>query len=286
MDQAARLRQLINVKNSSEKNRFRVITVSSGKGGVGKTNFVTNIAMALAKRGVRVGILDADFGMANIDILFGIKSRYSIYDILYNNKSIDDVGIETNHGIKIIPGGSGINELSELDDNKRKKLLDEFSKLQNIDILLVDTGAGLSKTVLNFVEIADEVIVITNAEPTALTDAYGLIKVIIKKKINSNINVVINRARNIKESRETFEKLFKTVETFLSTKIKYLGFVAEDLKVSQAVREQKPFYELYPKCEASLCIQRITSEILGENQPVKNDSIKEYIGKLLRVMGR
>jgi flagellar biosynthesis protein FlhG len=286
MDQATRLRQLINVKNSLDKNRFRVITVSSGKGGVGKTNFVTNIAMSLAKRGVRVGILDADFGMANIDILFGVKSRYSIYDILYNNKTIDDVGIITNHGIKIIPGGSGINELYEIDDDKRKKLMNEFSKLQNIDILLVDTGAGISKTVLNFVEIADEVIVITNAEPTALTDAYGLIKVIINKNINSNINVVINRARNIKEARDTFEKLFKTVETFLSAKIKYQGFVIEDLKVSQAVREQKPFYELYPKCEASLCIQRITSEILGENQPVKNDSIKEYIGKLLRVMGR
>lgn len=286
MDQASRLRQLVSTKVVNEKNKFRVITVSSGKGGVGKTNFVTNLAMSLNKRGVRVGILDADFGMANVDIIFGIKTRYSIYDMLYNNKTIDEVTALTSEGIKIIPGGSGINELSELDEEKQKKLLGEFSKIQNIDILLVDTGAGLSKTVLNFIEIADEVIVITNAEPTSLTDAYGLIKVIIKKNLNKNINVVINRVRNIKEARETFEKLSKTVETFLSSKVKYLGFVAEDSKVGQSVREQKPFYTLYPKSEASICIQRVTSEILGEYDTSKNESIKDYIGKLLKVMRR
>jgi flagellar biosynthesis protein FlhG len=286
MDQASKLRQLVSTKNVSEKNKFRVITVSSGKGGVGKTNFVTNLAMSLNKRGIRVGILDADFGMANVDIIFGIKTRYSIYDMLYKGKSIDEVTAVTSEGIKIIPGGSGINELSELDEEKQKKLIEEFSKIENIDILLVDTGAGISKTVLNFVEIADDVIVLTNAEPTSLTDAYGLIKVIIKKNINSNINLVINRVRNIKEARETFEKLSKTVETFLSSKIKYLGFIAEDSKVGQSVREQKPFYMLYPKCEASICIQRVTSEILGEYNTPKNESIKDYFGKLLRVMGR
>jgi flagellar biosynthesis protein FlhG len=286
MDQASKLRQLVNVKNNSEAHRFRVITVSSGKGGVGKTNFVTNLAMALNRRGMRVAILDADFGMANVDILFGIKSRYSIYDILYGDKNIDDVAVTTSEGIKIIPGGSGINELSEIDEIKRQKLLDEFSKIENIDILLVDTGAGLSKTVLNFIEIADDVIIITNSEPTALTDAYGLIKVIIKKSINSNINVVINRVKNIKEAKETFEKLSKTVETFLNKKIKYLGFVTDDSKVSQAVKEQKPFYSMFPKSEASLCMQRISSEILGENQDFKSESIKEYINKLLRVMRR
>jgi flagellar biosynthesis protein FlhG len=224
--------------------------------------------------------------MANVDIMFGMRTKYSIYDILYNNKSIEEVSTILANGIKIIPGGSGIRELVEINNEKRQKLLNEFSKIDNIDLLLIDTGAGLSPVVLNFAEVADEVIVVTNSEPTSLTDAYGLIKVLINKNINTNIKLVINRAKNIKEAQETFLKLAKTIEVFLNKNIKYLGYIIEDEKVGQAVRQQKPFIEIYPKTGASLCINKISSELLGSETQSSSTSIKEYFNKLIKIMGR
>ncbi|TDT50594.1 MinD/ParA family protein [Fonticella tunisiensis] len=285
MDQAEKLRQLVNIKNGKNY-KFRVITVSSGKGGVGKTNLVINLASSLKKRGMKVAVLDADFGMANVDILYGINAEYSIYDILHNNKEINEVMVLTDDGIVVIPGGSGIKELSELDADMRKKLIKEFEKLHDIDILLVDTGAGMSSTVLNFIEVADVVVIVTNSEPTALTDAYSLIKVVLKGNINSNINVVINRARNIKDARDTFDKLKRTVDAFIGREIKYLGYIPDDQKVGQAVREQKPFIITYPRCEASICIHKISSELLGKSSSQKSSSMKDYFSRLLRIMGR
>jgi flagellar biosynthesis protein FlhG len=287
MDQADRLRNLIMQKNkSAKKTKFRVITVSSGKGGVGKTNFVINLAVSLRNKGLRITVLDADFGMADIDVLMGIKCNYTIYDMLYGNKHLEDIIVNADDGIKLISGGSGIKELANITDAKMKKLVDEFSKLQDVDILLVDTGAGLSKTVLKFIELADDVLIITNPEPTAITDAYGLIKVIYKNKLNDNIYLVINRVKNIKEAQDTYDKLSKTVYAFLSEKIKYLGFVSDDSKVRMSVVEQKPFFILYPRCSASLCIQKISSEILGEDDNIKNKSIKDYFIKFINTIGR
>lgn len=285
MDQAEKLRRLMGMKVPVKK-PFKVITVASGKGGVGKTNFVINLAVTLQKKGLRVAILDADFGMANVDILFGMRTRYSIYDILYSNKSIEEVSAIMDNGIKVIPGGSGISELADIDNEKRQKLLSEFSKINNIDLLLIDTGAGLSPVVLNFTEVADEVIIVTNSEPTSLTDAYGLIKVLINQNINNNINLVINRARNIKDAQETFIKLSKTIQIFLNKSIKYLGYIVDDEKVGQAVRQQKPFTEIYPKTGASLCINKISAELLGSDTKSTNTSIKEYFNKLIKIMGR
>lgn len=285
MDQAEKLRRLMGTKAPNKK-PFKVITVASGKGGVGKTNFVVNLAVMIQKKGYKVAILDADFGMANVDILFGIRTRYSIYDILYSGKSIEEVSAVMNNGIKVIPGGSGITELTDIDTEKRQKLLNEFSKIDNIDLLLIDTGAGVSPVVLNFTAVADEVIIVTNSEPTSLTDAYGLIKVLISQNINNNINLVINRARNIKDAQETFKKLSKTIEVFLNKSIKYLGYILDDEKVGQAVLQQKPFTEIYPKTGASLCINKISSELLGSETKNTNTSIKEYFNKLIKIMGR
>lgn len=285
MDQASRLRELVNL-NSKAQNSFKVITVASGKGGVGKTNFVVNLAAALSSKGQRVAILDADFGMANVDILYGVKCRHSIYDIMYNGLGIKDIISSTAEGIKIIPGGSGIKELSEINDEKRQKLINEFSNLDNIDILIVDTGAGMSNNVTSFIEIADDIIIITNSEPTALTDAYSLIKVMSKSLSLGNMNIIINRVGTIQEAHETFEKLYKTADAFLNIKLKYLGHLNEDQRVGQAVKNQKPFYIMYPRSSAALCIDSIASKLTGDNRPVKNKSFKDYFGKLLNLMGR
>ncbi|QCX32335.1 MinD/ParA family protein [Caloramator sp. E03] len=285
MDQASNLRNLIKNRKQNSSNKFKVIAISSGKGGVGKTNVAINLGIALSKRGLKVTILDADFGMANVDILFGIKTKYTIYDILYNNKTIDDVYALTDEGVKIIPGGSGISGLFELNDEKRKIIVNEFSKIQDTDILIIDMGAGLSKTSLTLLEFADEIIVVTNPEPSALTDAYSLIKILINEGIKSNIGIIVNRTRNIIEGRDTFDKLFKTVKAFLGREVKYLGYIVEDSKVRLAVKEQRPFISLYPKCEAGLCIYRISSEILGQEEKNKNSTVKEYISKILKFLG-
>lgn len=287
MDQADRLRKIIEIKKKkTERCSFRVITVSSGKGGVGKTNFVGNLAVVLQKKGFKVAILDGDLGMANVNILFGINTHHSVYDILYEGKSIDEIIITTNEGIKIIPGGSGIFELSEIDEAKRSKLLEEFSKMQDIDILLIDNSAGVSKLMMNLIEIADDMIVITNPEPTSITDAYGLIKIILNEGINKKISIVINRAKDIIEARETYGKISKAVKFFLNEEINYLGFISEDSKVRKAVKEQQPFVNIYPKTEASICLYSIASILIGENTQSKNHSIKDYINKLVKIMGR
>lgn len=285
MDQAEKLRRLMG-KGLQAKRPFKVITVASGKGGVGKTNFVINLAVMLQKKGLKVAILDADFGMANVDILFGLRTKYNIYDILYNGKSIEEVSAVMENGIKLIPGGSGISELGDMNMEKRQRLLNEFSKIDNIDLLLIDTGAGLSPVVLNFTQVADEVIIVTNSEPTSLTDAYGLIKVLISENINKNINLVINRAMHARDAQETFIKLSKTIEIFLNKSIKYLGFIIDDEKVGQAVRQQRPFTEIYPKAAATQCLDRISSELMGSKTQASNTSIKEYFNRLIKIMGR
>jgi len=285
MDQAERLRQIINSKNLKKQHVFKVITVTSGKGGVGKSSFVVNLAVALRLRGLKVAILDADIGMANVDIMYGIKSKYSLYDLIFNNKSINDIIETTPEGVKIIPGGSGLRDIVDLNEEQQNRLISEFEKLDDIDILIVDTGAGISNTILSFISISDEVILITTPEPTSLTDAYSLIKIIKGRYKDANINVVINKVKNIKEARETFDKLSKTVNAFLRTSIQYKGFLFKDEKVTLSIIEQKPYVIAYPKTEASMCIFKIASDIIGYKNENKNSTIKDLFFKLFGRMG-
>lgn len=287
MDQAQRLRQLIEIKkNELNRNKFKVITVSSGKGGVGKTSFVVNLSTALAKRGLKVGILDADFGMANVDIMFGCMAKHSIFDVINNNKNLSEIIVKTEDGVEIIPGGTGLKRIFNIDDEKKHILVQKFEQLSYIDILLIDTGAGASDNVLKFIEIADEVIVITNPEPTALTDAYSLIKIVSINNINQKINVVINRVKNQSEAEETFQKINFTVKNFLGGELNFLGYIVDDNRVGQAIKRQVPFIKEYPNSEISLCINKIVSNVLGEKTQTKHNSFKEYLTKLFKVVGR
>lgn len=288
MDQAQRLRQLIEIKKSEyiQSKKFKVITVSSGKGGVGKTSFVVNLASSLASRGLNVCILDADFGMANVDIMFGSLSKYSIYDVLTDKKRLSEVIIKTEDGISIIPGGSGLKKIFNIDDESKNKLFESLDELSNIDILIIDTGAGASDNVLKFIEIADEVIIITNSEPTALTDAYSLIKIISLNEINQNISVVVNRVKNKTEAEETFNKINYTVSNFLGKNLNFLGYLIEDNRVGQAIKKQLPYFREYPNCDLSLSLKYIAAKILGENKINKNKSIKDYFLKLFKVVGK
>jgi len=288
MDQAHRLRQLLAVnKNSNNKqSSIKVITISSGKGGVGKTNIAVNLGLGLIQKGFRVAILDGDLGMANVNVMLGLKCTQTIYDVLYENKHIDEIIYSSPEGLKIISGGSGISELLNLSTSAASKLIDEFGRLKDIDILIVDTGAGASQLVLDFIKAADRAIVVTNPEPTAITDAYGLIKVIVKEELNTKLSLIVNKAINIRDARDAFNRLSYPIEYFLKTKVDYLGYVCDDSKVMRSVRNQVPFIIGYPNCEASLCIKNICSVLVGDNGKNKNTSMVDFISRLLHTMVR
>ena len=284
MDQAEKLRQIITSKTNNNPQPFFVITISSGKGGVGKTNVAVNIGLGLMKKGFKVAILDGDLGMANVNVLLGLNCKNTIYDVLYENKHIDDVIYTYQDGLKIIPGGSGISELVNLTPNMASKIVNEFSNLKDIDILIIDTGAGASQLVLDFIKASDRAIIVTNPEPTAITDAYGLMKIIVKSGISTRLSLIINKAVNIKDAREAFNKLSYPVEFFLGAKADYLGYICDDSRVMHSVRNQVPFIMGYPNCEASLCIKRICSELVGEKVKSKNSSIGDFMNRLLKAM--
>lgn len=218
-DQADRLRQIIdNLKLRQAMNQAallagikkktaRVITVTSGKGGVGKTNITINLAIALSELGKRVIILDADFGLANIDVLFGIVPQFTLVDVINNKKNILEVLADGPKNIKFISGGSGVEELVKLEKAQLERFVENISLLDKLaDIILIDTGAGLSENVMSFVMAADEVLLVTTPEPTSITDAYALIKMVSNRNREKVIKVIVNRAENVGEADDILNK--------------------------------------------------------------------------------
>lgn len=298
-DQADRLRQIIENLKARQyggntltidlpKKNAKIITVTSGKGGVGKTNVTVNLAIALSELGYRVVIMDADFGFANIDILFGIIPEYTLLDVIYNRKGIMEILSKGPQNIQFISGGSGVEELVKLDREKIEKFIQNMVVLDSIaDIILVDTGAGLSDSVMSFVLAADEVIVVTTPEPTAITDAYALIKMISHRDKGKLIKVVVNRAEDELEAEEILEKLFVVANKFLKMNLEKLGFILKDESVVKAVKIQQPFTISYPKSSASRQIREITRKLVNVENTVSNTNsggIKAFVSRLVKFM--
>lgn len=291
IDQAQKLRKTIEDykrKKVAEKSRqVRVIAVASGKGGVGKTNFSVNLAIALKQLGNEVVVFDADLGMANVDVIIGMVPKLNLFDVIFNDKDIEDIIINGPSGIKVVPGGSGVESLSNLNDLQREELSDEFGKLKDTDILIVDTGAGMSKNVLGFMAVSDQVIIVTTPEPTAITDAYSLIKVAMKYIPKNRIDIVINKAESGKEASIAYQRLSSVVKSFLNKDVNYLGCVFDDERVKRAVMEQVPFKISYPSCKASKCIDEIASKITGLPMPAKkNGTMKGFLNRVTYLFGR
>ncbi|AKL95461.1 ATpases involved in chromosome partitioning [Clostridium aceticum] len=297
MDQATKLRELIKKKNvisnssiqhnEESQKHARVICITSGKGGVGKTNFTVNLAIALSKQNKRVAIIDADLGLANVDVMLGVIPKFTLLDVVKNNKNITDIMNTGPNGIKIISGGSGILDLVDLSEEHLNILIHQFNKINDFaDIILIDTGAGLSKSVVSFVLAAEEVIVVTTSEPTSLTDAYAMIKTIGLQDKNKNIKAVINRVESINEGTVAFEKLKNAAEKFLDIEIEKLGFIVDDYSVSRAVKLQKPFILQYPGSAVSKGIETIALKLMNhsieEKNTLKSDSFFSKILNLLR----
>lgn len=265
LDQAESLRKLVNNENNYVKNnKAKIITVTSGKGGVGKSNFVVNLGILLQNRGKKVLIFDADIGMGNDDVLMGLYPKYNIFDIIFSEKSIEDIIVEGPNGISLIPGGSGLNRVQELTQEQRKLFLEKLENLDEFDYILMDTGAGVSKSILSFISASEDLIILTTPEPTAITDAYSLIKATDHFKLKNEAKIIVNKVFTRKEGEDTYNKFEATVNKFLNIKVKYLGCILDDKKLVQSVRQQKPFVLLYPNCDAAKDIENIAIKIIGE----------------------
>jgi flagellar biosynthesis protein FlhG len=291
IDQAQNLRKMISTKNNEVKHKAEnpqknvlVYTITSGKGGVGKSNFTVNLAVEMQKRGRKVLIIDGDYGMANVNVLFGIVPKKSLHDVIYKGVSLKDVVIESNSGVKIISGGSGFFEMTEVSQEKQNTLIEGMLQLNDIDIILIDTSAGVSRNLLSFISFSQEMILVTTPEPTSLTDAYSLIKMVAKMSIKDSIKVVINKTRDEKDADSIFYRLEKAALSFLGIHLNKLGYVVEDSKVKEAVMEQTPFTELYPNCTASKNIFSIVDKLLGQEYPnSKKTTMQHIVSRMMKV---
>ena len=282
-DQASELRVLASREKRNKK--IRVIAVTSGKGGVGKTNFTVNLALALAEYGQRIIILDGDLGLANVDIAFGLTARYTIEHLLSGEKTIEQILLTGPRGIGIIPGGSGVQELANLERDKLTNVIANLGRLEKMaDLLIIDTGAGLGNIVTNFLRAADDIILVTTPEPTALTDAYGLLKTLKKEADAVPIHVVINRVRTEAEARETFRRLDIAVRKFLHGSIYLMGWVYDDSLMGRSVMQQEPLGISYPESSAYRCIQWIAGTVTGIylSPPRQSGGIRSFLSSLLR----
>lgn len=269
-------------------NGTRVIAVTSGKGGVGKTNITVNLGIILAGMGYKVAIFDADLGMANVDVLLGITSPLTLYDCIYHGRTIEEVIVPGPNGIQVVCGGSGFMEMANLDNHQRQRLLDSLSYFdRSADFVLIDTGAGISKDVLGFVAAASEVLLVVTPEPTSLTDAYTLTKVLDKYKLHQDVMLVINKAVNELEAKRTAQRFENVVNNFLQMRVISLGHLCEDRTVSQSVKNQQPFSIDQPDCHSSRSLKGIAHYLVTGNHTSvgPNRGIQNFVGKLMRLFG-
>jgi flagellar biosynthesis protein FlhG len=270
---------LMNVRGKG--NFVKTIAVASGKGGVGKTNIAANLAIQMKRKGRRVMIMDADLGLSNIDILFQLTPRYNIHHVLSGEMDLKDIIVEGPFGIKILPASSGIQELTALDEFQRLKLLEGFdSETLDIDCLIIDTAAGISENVAFFCMAAQETVVVTSPEPTAITDAYALIKVLFTRYQEKEFRVLVNMTKSAEEAFEVFRRLSLVAEKFLNISLDYIGYIPFDPSVQKAVQAQRALVDLYPDSKASRHFEEMASKFSDPEKGVKG-SLQFFIGNLL-----
>jgi len=274
--------------STKPKGYARVISVTSGKGGVGKSTLVTNLAVALTLKRKKVAIFDADLGLANVHILMGVRPRFNLSHLIQDGFSLDDIIVEGPLGIKIISGGQGVREMANLSEEQRRILLRQIDFLEkDVDILIVDTGAGISENVLRFATFADEVIVVATPNIASGADAFSIIKIMLEIEPNSKIGIIANIVENMYDSKNVFNRLSMAVEKHLDYSLGDLGYVIKDEKVIAANQIRKPLLLSYPQSPASLCMKRITETLLNERVFVnqkKQSSFADLIGAIKRNM--
>ena len=246
----------------------RFIAVTSGKGGVGKTNIVANLSFSLSELGKKVVVLDADFGLANLDVLLGLTPRYHLGHVLYGNKDIGEIMVQGPEGIQIIPASSGLQQMSELTLLQRNRLIEGFNRLDSsIDYFIIDTAAGVSRNVVHFLISAGEVFVVSVPEPTAIVDAYAIIKIILSEDSEKPIRVIVNSVKHADDAYEVYCQINSVVKRFLNREVDYLGHVERDNHVQRAVKSQMLVTHRFPNAPASRCFRDLAQQIVqSENQ--------------------
>jgi flagellar biosynthesis protein FlhG len=283
VDQAAMLRQItrqekteLNIvpkeKNAVHNDRICVISITSGKGGVGKTNIAVNLAYLLAKSKKKTLILDADCGLANIDLILGLTPKFNLYHVLKGEKTLKEAIVNGPGGIKIIPSSSGIQEMSSLSMEQKFILQDELNALQTRpDFMLIDTSAGINDNVLYFNMVASETIVVVTPEPTSLTDAYALIKVLYQRHAKKRFSLLVNMVKTPNEAKEVFLRMAQATNHFLNLAIEQLGYITCDDNVPRAVKQQKLLAEIYPDSPSVRSLREV-AEKLCQPRPEQEDT--------------
>ncbi len=264
-DQAARLRTLAQGQRP-EAPLFaaRVLAITSGKGGVGKTNVVAGLALSLAQLGERVVVMDADFGLANLDILLGLSPQFTLEHVLRGEKVLEEILLDGPMGIRIIPASSGIQELTRLDTMSELRLIQGLQRVaETADWLLIDTAAGIHDSVLKLLMAAQEVILVTTPEPTSLVDAYAMVKILHLREASKPLWLLVNNGQNPDEAQETVDQLQAATERFLGKRLNVLGLIPNDPHILQAVRQQRGVVDLYPRCPATLAFQALARQLLS-----------------------
>ncbi|MDQ0876423.1 flagellar biosynthesis protein FlhG [Paenibacillus sp. V4I3] len=286
-DQAEGLRNLVQMQNDKGTKATRIITVTSGKGGVGKSNFTLNFALTLQSQGYKVLVFDADIGLANIDVLMGISSKYNLYHLLKKEKTIWEIIQKGYNDLDFIAGGSGFNDLLRLTDEELNYFAEQVMQLNGyVDFIIFDTGAGLSKETLKFILAAEEAFVVTTPEPTSITDAYAIIKMVNSMGHDVSFKLVINRVTDAKEGKHTADKISLVAKQFLDIQIPTLGFVDDDAAVSKAVKKQIPFTVAFPNSAASRSLQLLVANYMNGYQVIDTPTsgVKGFLNKMMKLL--
>ena len=272
MDQASNLRAIVKNQYQRDVNNARVISVTSGKGGVGKSSVSINLALQFRRMGKKVIILDVDFGLANIEVMFGVIPKYNLSDLIFSGKELKEIITEGPEGVGFISGGSGVAKMANLDKEQIKRLVNKLSELEELaDIIIIDTGAGISPSVMEFLMASPETIIVTTPEPTSITDSYALLKALAMyegfKSEDKKIEVIANKVSSVDEGRNLYEKLNAVVSKFLDINLGFLGIIPQDNNISKAIMKQQPVSLMFPSSVSTKSFESI-SKALDTNEDV------------------
>lgn len=292
-DQAAELRRLVASVPSQQTSKIsrtlRSFAVVGGKGGVGKSNISVNLALAMGQEGRSVAVLDGDLGLANVDILLGVQPPYNLIHFIRGERTLDEIMCPVGDGVVLIPGGTGIAELANLDESSQSLLIDRLGDLENqVDVMMVDTGAGIHRNMLSFALAVDTVILVTTPEPTSIRDAYGLLKSLVFSAMGKlDVRVLVNMAVSGEEAKAVSDRMKFAASQFLRMDLGYLGYVLIDPKITEAVRSRKPLLRQFPDSAAAGCIRSVALELMDfdESHQSNGRGVKSLFLKLSRRLG-